>query len=112
MFVNLFTNASKYSPENTTTKVTTTIIEDQAEIEISDQGRGISEDELQNIFKPYFRIKEKGSSVVEGTGLGLSIVKHIMDAHSGTITVESVIEEGSKFKLYFPLINEEKNINN
>jgi two-component system phosphate regulon sensor histidine kinase PhoR len=105
MLTNLITNASKYSTENTKTTVTTFISENQIAIEIKDEGKGIAESELENIFQPYFRIKEKSSSMVDGTGLGLSIVKHIVEAHNGTIKVESAINKGTTFTIFLPLTN-------
>ena len=78
----------------------------------SDEEKGITEDKLTNFFEPFFRIKEEASSLVEGTGLGLTIVKHIMDAHKGKIEVNSTPGNGSIFTLLFPLVSNEKNINN
>lgn len=65
-------------------------------IEISDTGSGISRENLTKIFEPYFSTKETG------TGLGLAIVQKIVDVHSGTIDVESVEGEGTKFTVNLP----------
>jgi signal transduction histidine kinase len=65
-------------------------------IEISDTGRGISEEDLSKIFEPYFSTKETG------TGLGLAIVKKIIDDHKGNIEVESKLNEGTKFTIELP----------
>ncbi len=62
-------------------------------IEITDNGGGISEENLPKIFEPYFSTKETG------TGLGLAIVKKIIDAHHGTIQVDSKLNEGTKFTI-------------
>lgn len=105
MLINLITNASKYSPEYTKTTVAMFVIENQIVIEIKDEGKGIAENELENIFQPYFRIKEKSSSMVDGTGLGLSIVKHVIDAHKGKIKVESTLGKGTKFIITLPALN-------
>jgi two-component system phosphate regulon sensor histidine kinase PhoR len=105
MLVNLITNASKYSPENAKTTVSSSVVENQITIEIKDEGKGIAENELEKIFQPYFRIKEKSTSMVDGTGLGLSIVKHIVDAHKGKIQVESTLDKGTAFRITFPLLN-------
>ncbi len=64
-------------------------------IRIKDHGSGISEEKLNHIFEPYFTDKEKG------TGLGLAIVKRIVEQHDGKIEVESQIDQGTTFSLYF-----------
>ncbi len=64
--------------------------------EISDTGTGISDENLSNIFEPYFSTKETG------TGLGLAIVQKIVDIHNGTIEVKSVEGEGTKFTVRLP----------
>ncbi|MDQ3321839.1 MAG: ATP-binding protein [Acidobacteriota bacterium] len=97
VFNNLFINAVqsmesnggnldvKIAPEN-----------DFVTIEIIDTGKGISEESLAKIFEPYFSTKETG------TGLGLAIVQKIVDAHNGTIAVESKLDEGTKFVVKLP----------
>lgn len=66
-------------------------------IEISDTGNGIPPDNLAQIFEPYFSTKETG------TGLGLAIVQKIIDLHNGTIEVESIESEGTKFTIRLPI---------
>jgi len=112
VLMNLLSNAIKYSPVNSKTVVQTLLTGEFFEIKVRDEGKGITEDKLNNIFEPFFRIKEKASSLVEGTGLGLAIVKHIMEAHKGKIEVSSTPGKGSTFTLLFPLAGDEKNINN
>jgi signal transduction histidine kinase len=97
VFNNLFINAVQameskggnldinISPEN-----------DSVKIEISDTGKGISEESLEKIFEPYFSTKETG------TGLGLAIVQKIIEVHNGTIAVESKLNEGTKFVVKLP----------
>lgn len=70
--------------------------ENNAFLSVSDTGRGISKESLENIFKPFFTTKEKGF------GLGLSLVKQIASEHLGKVTLESNVGEGSTFKLSFP----------
>jgi len=70
------------------------------EFEIADTGNGIAEENLSKIFEPYFSTKETG------TGLGLAIVHKIVDIHNGTITVESVEGEGTKFTVRLPSSDE------
>jgi signal transduction histidine kinase len=71
---------------------------DYVKIEISDTGGGITEENLNKIFEPYFSTKETG------TGLGLAIVKKIIDDHNGAIDVESALNEGTKFTVKLPRV--------
>lgn len=73
-------------------------------IEVKDTGVGISEKNLSRIFDPFFSTKEKGS----GTGLGLSTVYGIIDQTGGFISVESEIDIGTSFSIYFPRISSAK----
>lgn len=75
---------------------------------ITDTGSGISPDIMSLIFDPYFTTKEKG----EGTGLGLAVVHGIVNAHRGTITVESAPGEGTAFLIHLPTIANEKILEN
>jgi PAS domain S-box-containing protein len=74
-----------------------------AELVVSDTGRGIGPDIINNIFNPYFTTKEVG----KGTGMGLSIAHGIIKSYGGTITVESTPGRGSTFQVYFPVIQAE-----
>ena len=68
------------------------------ELRIQDTGHGIPREYIDRIFDPYFTSKEKG----EGTGLGLAVVHGIVSSHGGAIAVESKIDEGTTFHIYFP----------
>ncbi len=103
---NLLTNAIKYSSGESKTTVSVKKLNSSAGVEVKDNGRGISDEDLKNIFEPFKRVKAVEVKKIEGTGLGLAIVKHIMDAHQGRIEVESELGKGSKFTLWFPLANE------
>ena len=82
-------------------RIETHTIDDRVNIEISDNGTGMSEDQLQKIFEPYFTTKGVG----EGTGLGLAITKRVMETHDGTIAVESELGKGTRFVLSLPREN-------
>ena len=99
---NLITNGVKYSPKNTTVKLSAE--EDGSEIRISvaDQGYGIASAEHEKIFEKFYRLKrdEKGSE--EGTGIGLALVKEIVHQHAGRISVDSSPNAGSRFTITLP----------
>jgi two-component system NtrC family sensor kinase len=78
--------------------------EDKVACIISDNGTGISEENLKKIFAPFFTTKPAG----EGTGLGLSIVRDIIARHSGSIAVESQINKGTSFRIILPAFRKEE----
>jgi len=102
VFINLISNAAKYSPSGSAVKITT--MEEAVDIVVSveDQGIGIPEDEVAHVFDKYFRVRSESTSQFEGVGLGLAIVKNIIEQHGGTIQVESREGEGSKFIFTIP----------
>ena len=97
VFVNLLTNAIKYSPENTEISVSFGRFDSQVSITIADQGFGIPADELPHIFEPYFRSRRQELAQNRGAGLGLRFVKTVVDRHEGSITVRSTIGKGTSF---------------
>jgi PAS domain S-box-containing protein len=103
---NLLINAIKYTPGSK--KVHLYINENsknELEIIVEDEGRGIEETEMGRIFEPFYR----GTNIDDkpGTGLGLSIVKKAVDAHKGTLELNSKKDRGTQFKVTLPLIREE-----
>ena len=73
-----------------------------AEIVIKDSGCGMDEETMNRIFEPFFTTKDIG----DGTGLGLFVVLRIIEKHEGIILLESIVGEGSTFKIYLPLVTE------
>jgi two-component system phosphate regulon sensor histidine kinase PhoR len=106
IFNNLISNAINYSPEGGNVTVTAQGLGEYMEIKVEDTGVGISPEELPKIFDKFYRVKHPKTRKVTGTGLGLAIVKGIVDAHQGTIDVESVVEKGTIFKILLPMITE------
>ncbi len=102
VFVNLIVNAIHSMEKGGRLTISTaekkSRDEDAIEVTIADTGCGIPEDNLQKIFNPFFTTKEVG----KGTGLGLAITQRIVQDHKGAISVESVLNEGTTFKLSFP----------
>src|SRR5690606_30726836 len=85
VLANLVGNAIKYAGEGKTIKVTTWDDDEWAYIEISDNGVGISEDDIDNIFDKFYRVKNDSSHKIKGSGLGLYLVKYFIELHQGKI---------------------------
>lgn len=97
VIVNLLVNAIYFSPENAVIKITVKLGNNNLALCIEDEGEGISEDDLENIFNPFFTTKSSGS------GLGLAISKNIIEAHNGTIEAENIKPKGTRLKIILPL---------
>jgi len=103
VFINLFSNAIKYSPENTRIDILVRQNENEVIAEVHDQGYGIPRNAIGKIFDKFFRVTEhEAVRASTGTGLGLALVKQIIELHGGRITVESEIGKGSVFTIYLP----------
>ena len=76
----------------------------RAQFEITDSGKGIPPDELEQLFEPFFRSAAATARGIPGTGLGLSITKAIVHAHGGTIEVESLPGAGATFRIGMPAL--------
>jgi len=101
--VNLVDNAVKYSDSKKEITIRTGMENNFAFVEVEDKGIGIPEKDQKKIFDKFFRVSSGNVHNVKGSGLGLSIVKHIIDAHKGSIELFSEVNKGSKFRLLFPL---------
>ena len=102
VFNNLISNAIKFSLPGTTIKVEVSSTDNQAKIAVHDQGLGIPADELDKLFKPFQKTSVKSTGGEKSTGLGLSIAKRIVEAHKGSIGVESTEGKGTSFYVTFP----------
>ncbi len=105
IFNNLISNAINYSPEGGRVTVSAKGLGEYMEIRVEDTGIGISQEELPKIFDKFYRVKNPKTRQVIGTGLGLAIVKGVVEAHQGSIQVESVPDQGTTFKILLPLID-------
>lgn len=103
VFGNLLSNALKYTSEGgrIAVSVRNSVENHTIEISVSDNGRGIPEDGLMQVFDKFKRVDDRRGSVM-GTGLGLAIVRHIINAHGGQIWVKSKVGEGSTFTFSLP----------
>jgi PAS domain S-box-containing protein len=103
VFNNLITNAITYTPEGGTVNVTGEVKGNFLEIRVSDTGYGIAPDEIPRIFERFYRVQTEKTRDTVGTGLGLPIVKSIVEAHNGTVRVESEEGAGSTFYVRLPM---------
>ncbi|MBE2280984.1 MAG: sensor histidine kinase, partial [Ignavibacteriaceae bacterium] len=102
IFDNLVSNAIKFSPEG---KLVTVSIEESEQgylISVEDNGLGIKELELKDLFEPFKVTSTKGTAGEKSTGLGLAIVKKAVEAHNGSISVKSIYGEGTIFTVFLP----------
>lgn len=102
VLLNLLSNAIKFTPENKNIYVNIYVNDDFAEINIKDEGIGISKSDKTAIFERFVQADKSLTRENEGSGIGLSIVKSIIDLHGGYISVESEVGEGSTFKIILP----------
>ncbi|MDY0054106.1 MAG: PAS domain-containing sensor histidine kinase [Bacteroidales bacterium] len=104
---NLISNAIKFSKPNGKIKIIKEILDNETIITVSDQGIGISQEDINLIWNPLQTINSVGTSGEKGTGLGLSICKEFVEKQGGRIWVESKLSEGSNFKFTLPLAKKE-----
>jgi signal transduction histidine kinase len=101
VFANLLSNALKYTPAGGEISIFAETLLDHVWFIIADTGRGIPADYQPYVFDRFFRVP--GQENQSGTGLGLAIVKDIVQAHGGTVKVESTVGKGSTFMFTLPL---------
>jgi len=101
---NILSNAIRYTESGTIEITCETVDDSKWKITISDTGIGISEEDLSNIFNPYYRASSEAEScMIDGTGLGLAIVSQLIEVIKGEIEVDSVLGNGSTFTINLPL---------
>jgi signal transduction histidine kinase len=100
IFMNLLSNAIKFSPENKSITLRLNSDSDSTNIQVSDKGIGIPEEEQEHLFERFFRAKNVTN--IQGTGLGLNIVGKYVESMKGSITFESELNAGTTFKINLP----------
>jgi two-component system phosphate regulon sensor histidine kinase PhoR len=104
VFANLLENALRHGPEGVAVRATGRRVDNQLEVIFFDNGPGIPREDQPHIFERFYRVKKDRSRTTGGgTGLGLSIVKHIVQAHGGSVGVESAPGAGTAFRVRVPV---------
>jgi signal transduction histidine kinase len=103
ILVNLLTNAYEYSPRGASIEVTARVADAEVEIAVTDNGPGIPESQLDQVFVRFVRGDAGLTQRVGGTGLGLAISKSLVELHGGTIAVDSTPGVGSTFSIRLPV---------
>ena len=103
IFVNLISNAIKYTPKGGNVNVTLNKTGIDIRLRVADNGIGIPPTDIDRIFEKFYRIKTEETRSISGSGLGLSIVKVIVDAHRGSVRAESEVGKGTTFLVRLPL---------
>ena len=102
VFTNLLDNAIKYTPDHGTITLAAEVVQDAVEVSVEDTGIGIPPQDLPRIFERFYRVDKARSRELGGTGLGLAIVKHLVEGHGGSVSVESLPGQGTRFRVRLP----------
>ncbi|MHA7985356.1 sensor histidine kinase [Rathayibacter sp. CAU 1779] len=100
---NLISNASKYTAEGGRILVRLEFDGESVVISVADNGRGISKSDQARLFDRFFRARDARDAAIQGVGIGLTIVKTIVDAHGGTVSVDSELGRGTVFTVRLPI---------
>jgi len=105
VFTNLVNNAVNYSPDGGQVTISAVSRGDYLEVAVQDTGIGIEPEDLSRIFDKFYRVKHPKTRQVIGTGLGLSLVRCLVEAHRGSVEVESEVGRGTLFRVLLPTIS-------
>ena len=105
VFSNLVSNAAKFSEPGTGISIESTRSDKRVVIRVSDEGRGISQDQLDRVFEPFYRGEGFPTSASSGSGLGLSICRRLIEAHGGEMWIESELGKGSTLFFSLPTVD-------
>ena len=109
--VNIIGNSIKYSPSGSKVEMSASYIDDLVVIRIQDNGIGISKEDLPFIFVDFYTSSDVNKAE-RGSGVGLALTRRILEAHDGTITVESELGQGSTFEMRLPGYEDETELEN
>ena len=100
---NLLSNAFNFTERAGTVELTVAATKDSVQMRIRDTGAGIPPENVPFIFEKFFQADNQASASAKGTGLGLAIAKSIVNAHGGSISVESTLGSGTTFAITLPI---------
>ncbi|MGZ5346083.1 MAG: sensor histidine kinase [Solirubrobacterales bacterium] len=103
---NLLMNANKYAPEGAEVRLTAARAGGEVKFAVSDDGPGLSEEDLEHVFERFWRAQSGETQVVGGTGLGLAISRSLVELHGGAISADSKPGEGATFSFVLPIAKE------
>jgi len=102
VILNLLDNAIKYTNNHGSITITLSMVDESIVFSFSDTGIGIPYHEQERIYERFYQVEKSRTVDLNGTGLGLSIIKHIVDLHKGHIDLDSRLNHGSTFTVFFP----------
>jgi signal transduction histidine kinase len=105
---NLLTNANKYAQEGARIRLGATLVGDEIEFAVADNGPGLGEEELDHVFDRFWRAGSGETQAVGGTGLGLAIAKSLVELHGGAISANSAPDKGATFRFVLPIATNER----
>ena len=100
---NLCDNAIRYNNKGGSVTISVMPVDNQIVLSVKDTGIGISKEHQERIFERFYRVDKSHSREIGGTGLGLAITRRIIQAHHGTVTLNSVLHNGTTFILTLPV---------
>ncbi|OWK22323.1 hypothetical protein AJ88_08375 [Mesorhizobium amorphae CCBAU 01583] len=103
ILINLVSNAIKFTPDGGDVVVGAKRVGSRLHFWVSDTGIGIAEEDFENLGKPFMQIQNDYTRRFEGTGLGLSLVKGLVALHDGTMSIESMLGEGTTVTISLPV---------
>jgi two-component system, cell cycle sensor histidine kinase DivJ len=108
ILINLLSNGVKFTPRGGTVRVAATLIGRDVEISVADTGVGIDDADLKRLGQPFEQVDSEYTRAKEGTGLGLALVRALAHLHGGTMTIESMLGEGTTVRVRLPQAESQK----
>ena len=105
VFINLFNNSMKFTPEKGRITISAKMFETEWEFQVSDNGKGIEKEKLSKLFDKFYQAEDFMTRTQGGTGLGLAIVKKIVRLHKGRIHIDSKLGKGTRISIMFPKLS-------
>jgi signal transduction histidine kinase len=103
VLINLLSNALKFSDPGALVELTVDQDEQKAWVQVKDNGIGIPPDEVESVFDRFHQVDSSKTSRFGGTGIGLALAKELVELHTGSLTIESQLHQGSTFRMALPL---------